>query len=95
MSSLPQGVRRKRADSALGGVGWKQFREKNALITSWKINMEPQKRAIVKGNFIFQPSIFQGYVSFQGGTFCKRNILNLKHGRGWKIIFFCNSLIFK
>ena len=29
----------------------------------------PQKRTILKGHFIFQPSIFGGYVGFQGGTY--------------------------
>ena len=28
----------------------------------------PLKRDHFKGHFIFQPSIFRGYVSFQGGT---------------------------
>ncbi len=32
-----------------------------------KHNMSPWKGTILKGNFIFQPSIFKGYVSFQGG----------------------------
>ena len=32
-----------------------------------KNNMSPWKGTILKGNSIFQPSIFKGYVSFQGG----------------------------
>ncbi len=37
-------------------------------ISPWKINMSPEKGTMLEGKFIFQTSIFRGYVGFQGGT---------------------------
>ena len=41
--------------------------QKTPWLHPGKLTWNPKKETIVKGTFIFQPSIFQGYVTFQGG----------------------------
>ena len=90
----PQGGLRTRVLGGLPWVGNKSGTKKNTLITSWKINMEPKKEDHVERKFNLPTINFSGICYFSGGTSCKMNILNLKHGGGWKILFFCNSVIY-